>query len=151
MHGRVATGYTFAMRSAVPRLLTGRPLAAAVLSIFVVLGPIAAWMRAALEAAPVFDCAVMKANPAASPGSRVGKYAWPRKALLPKAPAEVTPGVTAIKRVEDGQKLWTFIAAPPPAPGTRLDFCAEFTKPASLCLQSPGNPRQHRAPPAALL
>ena len=139
------------MRSAVPRLLTGRLLAFAVLAIFIVLGPLAAWMRSVMEGEPDTSCAIMKANPASSPRSpRVAKYAWPRKGLIPKAPAEAH-NVTALKRVEDGQKLWTFIAAPLPAPGTRLDFCAEFTKPASLCLQSPGNPRQHRAPPAALL
>jgi len=39
-------------------------------------------------------------------------------------------------------------AAADALPGSRLDFCAEFTKPDSLRMELMGTPKNHRSPPA---
>ncbi len=123
-----------------------RPLAAAVLTAFIVLPPIGAWLRL-LEASAPRCHEELQRDSKTSPSV---KHGWFRKALLPKTAAAVQ--VTAgCKRLEERTAHAVDLAPQPPLPGTRLDFCSEFTKPASLCLRSMGTPKNHRSPPAALL
>lgn len=136
------------MNSHVNVRLTGRPMAAAVLAAFLLLPPTGAWIRMRLESASHRAHESVRADTKSSP--RPGKNGWPRKALIPKATAEVKTAAGA-KRMEDRQNHWAFIAAPPPSSGTRLTLCAEFTKPASLGIESMGSVRHRRPPPAPAL
>lgn len=131
--------------------LTGRPLAAVVLAAFIVLPPVGAWLRMAADRTPPGSVALVKADATSSRGHlRHTKQGWPRKALVPKV-VSVVPGVVAPRRPEDGQKLWSLIAAPAAPTQTRLELCPEFTKSDALCIQSCGTLQRHRPPPTAAL
>jgi|SRR6185295_544069 len=139
------------MHSRVNPRLSGRPLAFAVLAAFIGFSTAGAWLRVIAEAGPQHSDVGVRADKTASRGHvRQTKQGWPRKALVPKVVSAVQVAV-APKRPDDGQKLWAFIAAPAPAPRTRLEFCPEFTKSAALSIRSTGAPQFHRPPPAPVV
>ncbi len=132
------------------RWLTGRPLAVWILATFFVIPAASTWFAVAVELTPLYGdtgSAFGKASPPRpSTGSRI-KRGWPRKALLQ------TPSMTAMSSVpskhpDEPQKIWSLLCLTQPLPGNRLDFCAEFTKPDSLCIRHMGTPKNHRSPPA---
>ncbi len=131
--------------------LTSRLLASCVLAVFLTIPPFSAALQTAREMFPVpGGQATAKTDPSPSTPSRLIKQGWPRKGL-PRFAATAEPVSINCQKLEDHQKLWTFIAPLPPTDGGSLDYCAEFTKPASLCIRSMGTPQNHRAPPAPLL
>jgi hypothetical protein len=75
---------------------------------------------------------------------------WVKKAVLPK-PATVALGLQPKRKPADlpGPKSWEEApAAPRLTAATRLEYCAEFTKPAAICIHLQGTPKNHRSPPA---
>jgi hypothetical protein len=75
---------------------------------------------------------------------------WVRKAVLPKTSTDIA-GLQPKRKPADlsGLKSWT---EPAPQPrgtaATRLEYCAEFTKPDAICIHLQGTPKNHRSPPA---
>ena len=132
------------------RWLTGRPLAGWILATFLVIPAASAWFVVAIEPTPIFGdsgAAVGKSTqPRSTSGSRT-KRGWPRKALI-QASCMTVMGSIPSKRMDLPQKSWSMLCVTQALPGTRLDFCSEFTKPDSLCIRHMGTPKNHRSPPA---
>ncbi len=137
------------MNSRVHRGLRGRPLASLVLACFLVFPAVGAWLGIGFNPAFFADTAPVITKRA--PHSRTTstpqlKRGWPRKALL-QMPSVAAVTATADRGGDDTLEEWTRASQSRPQSGSRLNYCAEFTKPDSLCLRRMGTPVNHRAPP----
>lgn len=74
---------------------------------------------------------------------------WVRKAVLPKTSTDIA-GLQPKKKPAEmsGVKSWAEVPPPRLTAATRLEYCAEFTKPTAICIHLQGTPKNHRSPPA---
>lgn len=141
------------MNSGVTPRLVHRRSVLVILAGFILIPLTSAWALVASEPSPLIGSSPLvidrgtQRQRGAVPQIRKG---WPRRAILP-SPGIHAQTATSGAHVDEKLKLWTLVIHPKPLPGSRLDFCAEFTKPASLCIRSMGTPKNHRSPPATLL
>ena len=130
-------------------------MAVAVLALFVVIPPASAWLQAGVYLLPAYtetQSPVATSEQKTPAPLRQCKHGWPLKGLLRlHTAADEAPVIEGFSRPDERQQLWKFLLHAKPVVAHRLDYCAEFTKPDSVCMRSLGTPKSHRSPPADIL